>query len=260
MGWRTAVRRGRIRNGEAPRQSNRIGLGAASGHQPIGQARHHSGQKKFVATRKSTPSPERLTPPSALFLRANGIAASTPVAIQYQIREPTRAVSPIMPTIRIAKRQVIAASHRMADAIAMSACAGARSLSALSTSVKDAAAVRSAPAPRVTGSIKAAIGRKAIADAVVAMTANGTSRRRAALIEKAFACTARSARQRIARRQRAPNIPARPASPADHQSAPRISCSSNSKRARARSFSVLLFSCPHAARMSRPRGVRTGDA
>ena len=30
--------------------------------------------------------------------------------------------------------------------------------------------------------------------------------------------------------------------------------------ARARSFSVSLFSCPQAARMSRPRGVRTGLA
>jgi len=31
-------------------------------------------------------------------------------------------------------------------------------------------------------------------------------------------------------------------------------------RARARSFSVSLFNCPQAARMSRPRGVRTGLA
>ena len=36
--------------------------------------------------------------------------------------------------------------------------------------------------------------------------------------------------------------------------------SSSASRARARSFSVSLFSWPQAARMSRPRGVRTGLA
>src|SRR6185295_854596 len=38
-----------------------------------------------------------------------------------------------------------------------------------------------------------------------------------------------------------------------------IAIARSAMRSRAESFSVALFSCPQAARMSRPRGVRTGD-
>ena len=44
------------------------------------------------------------------------------------------------------------------------------------------------------------------------------------------------------------------------QSCPTAKLSSSIKRARARSFSLSLLSWPQAARMSRPRGVRTGLA
>ena len=38
------------------------------------------------------------------------------------------------------------------------------------------------------------------------------------------------------------------------------SATSSARRALARSFSLSDFSCPQAARMSRPRGVRMGEA
>ena len=47
--------------------------------------------------------------------------------------------------------------------------------------------------------------------------------------------------------------------PSAHATASDASASSM-RRARARSFSVSLFNWPQAARMSRPRGVRTGLA
>ena len=39
-----------------------------------------------------------------------------------------------------------------------------------------------------------------------------------------------------------------------------IAMARSARRSRAESFSVALLSWPHAARMSRPRGVRTGEA
>ena len=39
-----------------------------------------------------------------------------------------------------------------------------------------------------------------------------------------------------------------------------IAMARSASRSRAESFSLALFNCPQAARMSRPRGVRTGEA
>ena len=39
-----------------------------------------------------------------------------------------------------------------------------------------------------------------------------------------------------------------------------IAMARSASRSRADSFSLALFNCPQAARMSRPRGVRTGEA
>ncbi len=55
------------------------------------------------------------------------------------------------------------------------------------------------------------------------------------------------------------SIPA-PASARRRPQSSVIAMARSASRSRAESFSLALFNCPQAARMSRPRGVRTGDA